>query len=93
MIKKKKEEERREMKRFKGKKPNSNPLFSGVWVWKKTLALCKMSLDGFILVWGCFSLFLLVWIGFEEFLCKGNDEVSKELLSIKFSKPLFLFWL
>ena len=49
MIKKKKEEERRERKRFKGKKPNSNPnpLFSCVWVRRKTLALCKVFLDGF----------------------------------------------
>ena len=39
MIKKNKEEERREMERFKGKKQNPNPLFSCVWVWKKTLAL------------------------------------------------------
>ena len=47
---KKKEEEIREMKRFKGKKQNPNPLFSGVWVWRKTLALCKVFLDGFSLV-------------------------------------------
>ena len=47
---KKKEEERRERKRFKGKKPNPNPLFSCVWVWKKTLALCKVFLDGVSLV-------------------------------------------
>ena len=47
MIKKKKEKERREMKRFKGKKQNPNPLFSCVWVWRKTLALCKVFLDGF----------------------------------------------
>ena len=50
MIKKKKEEERRERKRFKGKKQNPNPLFSCVWVWRKTLALCKVFLDGFSLV-------------------------------------------
>ena len=36
--------------------------------------------------------FLLVWIGFKEFLYKGNDEVSKVLLS-KIFKPLFLFWI
>ena len=47
MIKKKKEKERRERKRFKGKEPNPNPLFSGVWFWRKTLALCKVFLDGF----------------------------------------------
>ena len=47
MIKKKKKEERRERKRFKGKKPNPNTLFSCVWVWRKTLALCKVFLDGF----------------------------------------------
>ena len=47
MIKKKKEEEIREMKRFKGKKQNPNTLFSSVWVWRKTLALCKVFLDGF----------------------------------------------
>ena len=47
MIKKKKEEEIREMKRFIGRKPNPNPLFSCVWVWRKTLALCKVLLDGF----------------------------------------------
>ena len=41
---------KREMKRFKGKKPNSNPLFSCVWVWRKTLTLCKVFLDGFSLV-------------------------------------------
>ena len=29
------EEEIREMKRFKGKKQNTNPLFSCVWVWRK----------------------------------------------------------
>ena len=50
MIKKKKEEERRERKRFKGKLPNRNPLFSCVLVWRKTLALCKVILDGFSLV-------------------------------------------
>ena len=47
MVKKKKEEEIREMKRFKGKKPNPNPFFSCVSVWRKTLALCKVFLDGF----------------------------------------------
>ena len=47
MIKKKKEEERREIKRFKVKKQNPNLLFSCVWVWGKTLALCKVFLDGF----------------------------------------------
>ena len=72
MIKKKKKEERRGRKRFKGKKQNHNPLFSCVLVWRKTIALCKVLLDGFSLV------FYIVWIGFEEFLCKGNDEVSKE---------------
>ena len=41
------EEERRERKRFKYKKPNPNSLFSCVWVWRKTLALCKVFLDGF----------------------------------------------
>ena len=49
-IKKKKEEERRERrerKSFKGKKQNPNPLFSCVWVWRKTLTLCKVFLDGF----------------------------------------------
>ena len=61
---KKKEEERRERKRFKGNKQNPNPLFSCVWV----------------------------WIGFGEFLCKGNGEVSKELLS-KFFKTHVLFLL
>ena len=57
MIKKKKEEERRERKRFKGKKQNPNPLFSCVWVWRKTLDLWKVFLDGFSLVRGCFALF------------------------------------
>ena len=57
MINKKKEEERRERKRFKGKKQNPNPLISCVWVWRKTLALCKVLLDGFSSVLGCFSLF------------------------------------
>ena len=57
MIKKNKEEERRERKRFKGKKENPNPLFSCVWVWRKTLALCKVFLDGFSSVRGCFALF------------------------------------
>ena len=47
MIKKKKEEEIRERKRFKGMKQNPKPLFSCVWVWRKTLALCKVFLDGF----------------------------------------------
>ena len=37
----------RERKRFKGKKQNPNPLFSCVWVWRKTLALCKVFLDDF----------------------------------------------
>ena len=37
------EEEGRRKKRFKGKKPNPNC----VWVWRKTLALCKVFLDGF----------------------------------------------
>ena len=55
--KKKKEEERKERKRFKGKKQNPNPLFSCVWVSRKTLALCKVFLDGFSLVLSCFSLF------------------------------------
>ena len=40
----------------------------------------------------CVWLFLLVWIGFEKFLYKGNCEVSKELLSIFFfQKPCFCF--
>ena len=57
MIKKKNEEERREKKRFKGKKQNPNPLFSCVWVWRKTLALCKVFLDSFSSALGCFALF------------------------------------
>ena len=63
MIKKKKEEERREMKRFKGKKLGPNPLFSCVWVWRKTLALCKVLLDvlvQFVVVLHCFDWFGLV---------------------------------
>ena len=46
-MKKKKEEDRRERKRFKGKKQNPNPLFSCVCVWRKTLSLYKVFLDGF----------------------------------------------
>ena len=57
MIKKKKKEERREMKRFKGKKQNPNPFFSYVWVWRKTLALCKVFLDQFEVVLHCFDWF------------------------------------
>ena len=34
--------------------------------------------------------FCIVWIGFEEFLCKGNDKVSKELLSKNFKIPVFV---
>ena len=30
-------------------------------------------------------------IGFDEFLYKRNDEVSKELLSKKFQNPCFCF--
>ena len=35
--------------------------------------------------------FFWVRIGFEEFLYKGNDEVSKELLSKNFQNPCFCF--
>ena len=50
-----------------------------------------MFLASFSSVLGCFALFLLVWIGFEEFLYKGNDEISKELLSKQiFKTPIFV---
>ena len=57
---------------------------------EKTLTFCKVFLDGFSSVLGCFSFFGLVWIGFKEFLCKENDEVSKELLSKNFKIPVFI---
>ena len=34
---------------------------------------------------------MVVWIVVDEFLYKGNDEVSKELLSKKFQNPYFCF--
>ena len=41
--------------------------------------------------WGGFSeLCLVVLIGFEKFLYKGNGEVSKELLLIVFKNPVLV---
>ena len=50
---------------------------------------------------GCRSILELFWVKFqsdfglglvfEEFLYKGNDEVSKELLSKNFQNPYFCF--
>ena len=50
---------------------------------------------------GCRSILELFWVKFqsafglglvfEEFLYKGNDEVSKELLSKNFQNPCFCF--
>ena len=37
------------------------------------------------------SSYIVVWIVVDEFLYKGNDEVSKELLSIFFQNPCFCF--
>ena len=34
--------------------------------------------------------YIVVWIVVDEFLCKGNDEVSKELLSKVFKTPVFV---
>ena len=34
---------------------------------------------------------MVVWIVVDEFLYKGNDEVSKELLSKKFQNSCFCF--
>ena len=34
---------------------------------------------------------MVVWIVVDEFLYKGNDEVSKELLSNNFQNPCFCF--
>ena len=41
--------------------------------------------------WGCSKLCLVVLIGFEKFVYKGNGEVSKELLSNFFQKPCSCF--
>ena len=46
----------------------------------------------FILVFGvALSCYIVVWIVVDEFLYKGNDEVSKELLSKNFQNPYFCF--
>ena len=37
------------------------------------------------------SCYIVVWIVVDEFLYKGNDEVSKELLSNFFQNPCFCF--
>ena len=44
---------------------------------------------GFVL--GKISWCIVVWIVVDEFLYKGNDEVSKELLSKNFQNPCFCF--
>ena len=49
-----------------------------------------MVLVQFEVVFHCFYWFRLVWIGFEEFLCKGNDEVLKESLSKNFKTHIFV---
>ena len=36
------------------------------------------------------SCYIVVWIVVDEFLYKGNDEVSKELLSKIFKTPTFV---
>ena len=92
MIKKKKEEERREMKRFKGKKPNPNPLFSCVWVLRKPLLCVKCS-------WMVLVQFEVVLHFFDWFGLVLRNFCVKEMMKFqrsccqKFSKPLFLFWL
>ena len=35
--------------------------------------------------------YIVVWIVVDEFLYKGNDEVSKKLLSKSFQDPCFCF--
>ena len=45
----------------------------------------------FGVVLGKISWCMVVWIVVDEFLYKGNDEVSKELLSKKFQNPCFCF--
>ena len=37
------------------------------------------------------SYYIVVWIVVDEFLYKGNDEVSKKLLSKNFQNPCFCF--
>ena len=46
-----------------------------------------MVLVQFEVVFYCFDWFEFI---FEEFLCKRNDEVSKELLSKMFKTPVFV---
>ena len=59
---------------------------------RKTLALCKMDFYWFISVLGvALSCYIVIWIDVDEFLYKGNDEVSKELLSQNFQNHCFCF--
>ena len=54
---------------------------------ERTLSWYKNDVDRFISVLGvALSCYMVVWIGVEEFLYKGNVEFIGEMLS-KFSKP------
>ena len=61
-------------------------------VLERTLSWYKNDVDWFISVLGvALRFYMVVWIGVEEFLYKGNVGFLGEMLS-KFSKPMFLFW-
>ena len=58
---------------------------------ERTLSWYKNDVDWFILVLGVsLSCYMVVWIGVEKFLYKGNVGFLGEMLS-KISKPIFCF--
>ena len=58
---------------------------------ERTLSWYKNDVDWFISVLGVAqSCYMIVWIGVEEFLYKGNVGFLGEMLS-KFPKPMFFF--
>ena len=58
---------------------------------EKTLSWYKNDVDWFISVLGvALSFYMVVWIGVEEFLYKGNVRFLGEMLSI-FQNPCFYF--
>ena len=58
---------------------------------ERTLSWYKNDVDWFISVLGvALSCYMVVWIGVEEFLYKGNVGFLGEMLS-KFSNPCFCF--